>query len=111
MDKSKNYLIKDFDIRGTEYSYYDQIPNIRRLNSGKRLEMYNGDEPKDVYEKFAENKKIVHGVRIRYVPNGYFSSDEYSRYYNFKYDRDLKEYAKPFRLDTFDHYVKKVKYL
>ena len=48
---------------------------------------------------------------LAYVPNGYFSSDEYSRYYNFKYDRDLKEYAKPFRLDTFDHYVKKVKYL
>ena len=51
MDKSKNYLIKDFDIRGTEYSYYDQIPNMRRLNSRKRLEMYNGDETKDVYDR------------------------------------------------------------
>tara|TARA_R110000824_G_scaffold43211_1_gene126698 strand:- start:25 stop:360 length:336 start_codon:yes stop_codon:yes gene_type:complete len=111
MDKSKNYLIKDFDIRGTEYSYYDQIPNMRRLNSRKRLEMYNGDETKDVYEKFAENKKIVHGVRIRYVHNSYFSSDEYINYHAYKNDPHLKGYARPFRLDTFDHYVKEVKYL
>ena len=112
MDKLKNYLIKDFDIRGTEYSYYDQIPNIRRLISGKRIKMYNeDDEPKDVYEKFAENKKIVHGVRIHYVRNSYFSSAEYNRYYYYKYERELKVYAKPFRLDIIDHYVKEVKYL
>lgn len=113
MDKSKNYLIKDLDITGTEYSYYDKIPNIRRLNSKKNwLKIYDDDdESTDVYEKFAENKKIVHGVRIHYVRNSYFSSDEYKRYYYYKNDRELKGYARPFRLDTFDHYVKEVKYL
>ena len=58
-----------------------------------------------------ENKKIVHGVRIRYVHNSYFSSDEYINYHAYKNDPHLKGYARPFRLDTFDHYVKEVKYL
>ena len=109
----KKYLIKDHDLRGLEYYYYDEVPDFSR-RSDRLLNWYiynDREEIKDLCEIFIENRNRVYGVQFRYVHNAFFGSKEYLRYHIYQDNPDLKGYSRPFRLDTFSHFVKKVKYL